>query len=125
MRAELKSIFSPEVDIAGYRPDDPSRFLVSATLSIGIEGEDGSADDFDVLICSVRSLAGLVAEARVLVARPLIVAERWDFPLILQRIQEYCASCEGEAWEDMVPMLARLGVWEFEQINAGERQPEH
>lgn len=120
MRAHLKQIVSPDVEaLDTFRPDDPTRFLIPVILSIGLEGTD-AADDFSTMICSARSLAALAAENKVLAGQAFIIAETWDFPLIRERIAAYCASCEGETWEDILPMLTRLGVWEFENFEDDE-----
>ena len=125
MRAELKDVFSVEVEsLEGFTPDDPTRFMVWVTLSIGVEGTD-AADNFRTLICSVRSLGAMVAESGIIVGQPLIVADAWDFPLIRQRVEDYCAACEGEEWEDILPMLTRLGLWEFENYNPDGPITEH
>jgi hypothetical protein len=125
MRAELKDVFSVEVEsLEGFTPDDPTRFMVWVTLSIGVEGTD-AADNFRTLICSARSLGAMVAESGVIVGQPLIVADAWDFPLIRQRVEDYCASCQGEEWEDILPMLTRLGLWEFENYDPDGPVTEH
>ena len=125
MRAELKDVSSIDVEsLEGFTPDDPTCFLVWVTLSIGIEGTD-AADNFRALICSVRSLGAMVAESGVIVGQPLIVADAWDFPLIRQRVEDYCTGCEGEEWEDILPMLTRLGLWEFENYNPDGPVTEH
>src|SRR4051812_20639009 len=117
MRAELKFIAPVGMEpLESYKPASPDLFMVWVTLSIGLEGTE-AADDFQALICSVRSLAALVAESGTVVGQPLIVAESWDFPVIKQRIEDYCAACRGEEWEDILPLLMRLGLWEFENFN--------
>src|SRR4051812_998915 len=101
MRAQLKYItLVEEGSLESFKPDNPALFMIWVTLSIGIEGTD-AADDFRTLICSVRSLSGLVAESGIILGQPLIIAERWDYPLIKQRIEDYCTACEGEEWEDI------------------------
>jgi hypothetical protein len=125
MKAELKYIASSDVgSLEDYAPDDPTRFMIWVTLSIGVEGTE-AADDFNALICSPRSLMAMVAESGVVVGQPLILAETWDFPQIRQRIEDYCSACEGEEWEDILPMLTRLGLWEFEAYKPDETQSEH
>jgi len=125
MKAQLKDIVSADVEsLETFTPDDPTRFMVWATLSIGLEGTE-AADNFQVLICSVRSLASLVAESGVILGQPLIVADAWDFPHIKQRIEDYCSGCEGEMWEDILPMLTRLGLWEFENYDPDASRTEH
>jgi hypothetical protein len=125
MRAELKDIASTGVEpLETFEPEDPTQFLLWVTLSIGLQGVD-AADNFQALICSTRQLAALVGQSGVVVGQPLIVAETWDFPLIKQRIEDYCAACEGEEWEDILPMLTRLGLWEFENYNPDAKVTEH
>jgi hypothetical protein len=110
--------------LESFTPDDPAHFSLWVTLSIGIEGLD-AADDFQALICSTNSLAELVAQRGVLVGQPLIVTQNWDLSLIRKRIEDYCAACQGEEWEDILPMLTRLGLWEFENYNPDEKVTEH
>jgi hypothetical protein len=125
MRAELKDLSSLGVEpLESFAPEDPTQFSLWVTLSIGVEGLD-AADDFQALICSSRTLSEMVAQRGVLVGQPLIVVQEWDFPLIKQRIEDYCAACQGEEWEDILPMLTRLGLWEFEDYNPDEKVTEH
>src|SRR3954451_11746455 len=125
MRAQLKEITPVGVEnLDEFKPDNPALFIVWVTLSIGVEGTD-AADDFRALICALRSLSGLVAESGVLLGQPVIIAERWDFPIIKRRIEDYCSACEGEEWEDILPKLMRLGLWEFEDFNPNGIVIEH
>jgi Immunity protein 8 len=125
VRAELKDIASLGVEpLESFAPEDPTRFEIWVTLSIGLEGLE-AADDFQALICSTRSLAAMVEQSGVLVGQPLIVVEAWDLPLIKRRIEDYCAACQGEEWEDILPMLTRLGLWEFENYNPDTKVTEH
>jgi hypothetical protein len=125
MRAELKDIVAIGAEpLESFRPADPAVFAVWITLSIGVEGKE-AADDFQALICSVRSLGGIVAESGLIVGQPLIVAETWDYPVIKQRIEDYCAACQGDEWEDILPLLMRLGIWEFENFNPDQPVIEH
>ena len=118
MKAELKDISSSQIEsLESFVPDDPASFRLWVTLSIGLEGTD-AADDFETLICSVNSVAALVGESGgVIVGQPLIITERWDHQQIRQRIEDYCSSCQGEEWEDILPMLTRIGLWEFENFD--------
>jgi hypothetical protein len=117
MKAELKDVSSSTLEsLESFTPDNPSSFSLWVTLSIGPEGTD-AADDFEALICSVDSVAAMAAESSVIVGQPLIIAERWDYPQIRQRIADYCSACQGEEWEDVLPMLTRIGLWEFENFN--------
>jgi hypothetical protein len=117
MKAELKDMSSSQVEsLESFVPDDPASFRLWVTLSIGLEGTD-AADDFEALVCSVDSVAAMAAESGVIVGQPLIVAERWDYQQIRQRIEDYCSACQGEEWEDILPMLTRIGLWEFENFD--------
>ena len=125
MRAELKDVSSIDVEsLEGFTPDDPTRFLVWVTLSIGIR--DGCGRQFLGARPARSGPSGpWWAESGVIVGQPLIVADAWDFPLIRQRVEDYCTGCEGEEWEDILPMLTRLGLWEFENYNPDGPVTEH
>ena len=125
MRAELKDMSSLGVEpLESFTPDDPTQFSLWVTLSIGVQGFD-AADNFQALICSTHNLMDIVRQSGALVGQPLIVAETWNLPLIKQRIEDYCAACQGEEWEDILPMLTRLGLWEFENYNPDAKVTEH
>ncbi len=57
MRAELKSVDSPDVDFATYWPEDENCFSFPITLRIGAEGHD-AADLFQMTVCTQAGSAG-------------------------------------------------------------------
>ncbi|NIX77362.1 Imm8 family immunity protein [Microvirga terricola] len=113
MKAQLKDIFSPDVELETYSPPDRRDFAIFVQLFVGPEGADG-ADTFNSCICSPGKIAELVARKGYIIADPLLIFEEYDLQKIKEVINTYCQSCSGENWPELVPKLLRLGRWEFE-----------
>ena len=114
MRAELKTIFSLEVDdLAGFSPDDPSHFSVTMRL-ICRPADDVGEESFDVTVCSPSWIAQMVEDHRPRLVRHRIVIDRYDWVAIEQYIRQYVNGCSGSGWAEVAAKLARLGHWEFE-----------
>lgn len=113
MRAEIRSIYSTDVDdLDGYRPSDaafcvPVRFLIGPAGAIGEES-------FDVLVCSPRWLGQQLELAPVYAPRHHLIVKYFDFAAVRRYVEGRVAQCSGTTWTEVAEQLARLGYWEFE-----------
>jgi hypothetical protein len=112
MRAALKRLHSPDVDLSSYWPDDESNFGFLLQAFIGPENESGE-ESFGFTVCTPRWLESK-AEGRIMFgAHHLIVAE-YDLNAIEQHLNRHCERCIGATWQEVAMKLARVGLWEFE-----------
>ena len=119
MRAELKSLHSPDIDLESFVPIDPSCFGFLLQAMIGPEGQDG-AESFDIQICTPKWLLDRhdrnLCPSVVFGMHKMIVFS-YDLRQIHGAIQHYCNRCVGEDWQFIVGKLARIGAWEFEDYH--------
>lgn len=113
MRAEIKKIYSPDIDLATFRPQDPESFSFLLRIIAGPEGEEGE-ESFDVEICTPKWLLETYAQEEVVIGRHHLIVFEYNLERIIQTIKSFCASCFGETWKEVAEKLSRLGQWEFE-----------
>lgn len=116
MKAELKWLDSPDVDLETYFPEQPDCFGFLLQVGIGPAGTD-EADIFDLEVCTP---AWLVQQHQRDGAAPyrfgteLMIVFAYDLAVIRGALQYYCERCTGESWDKIVPKLSRIAAWEFD-----------
>ncbi|MGV8972817.1 MAG: immunity 8 family protein [Rhodoglobus sp.] len=116
MKAEIRSIFSADVeDLDNFRPSGDV-FSVPIRVQIGPAGAPGE-ESFDLTVCSVRWLAQQVEHTPVFDARHHLVVREFHWPVVLRYIEGRVARCVGETWGDVAQQLSRFGYWEFEDYS--------
>lgn len=114
MRAEIKNLFSLEIDnLERFIPEDPDVFRVPIRLVAGPEGKEGE-ESFDFEVCSPRWLEREVTGDGVLLVRHRLLMNSFDFTRVRSFVERYVRGCEGSSWNEVANKLARLGQWEFE-----------
>jgi len=114
IRAELKWLHSPDVDdLALFRPEPEDKFGFLLQFFAGPEGKE-SEESFGVIVCSPRWLAETNASSDVVVGRHHLILQEYDYERLKRFIEDYCASCEGDSWDEVALKVGRLGRWEFE-----------
>lgn len=119
MRAELKSLHSPDIDLDTFRPDDPSKFGFLLQAMIGPEGEDG-AESFDIQVCTPQWLLDRHSQGEcpnVIFGAQMMVVFSYDLSQVLGALKHYCQKCVGKDWQTLASKLSRLGAWEFEDYH--------
>lgn len=116
MRAEIRSIFSSDVDdLDDFRPSG-NVFSVPIRLQIGPAGGPGE-ESFDLTVCSVGWLDQRLERAPVFDARHHLVVREFHWAVVLRYIEGRVARCVGETWADVAQQLSRLAYWEFEDYS--------
>lgn len=114
MRAEIKNLFSLEIDeLEGFTPPDPAVFRVSLRLIAGPEGQPGE-ESFDFEVCSPRWLDQQINDEDLLLVRHKLLMRTFDFAKVRRFVERYVQGCEGHTWQEVANKLARLGHWELE-----------
>jgi hypothetical protein len=114
MRANVLSIWSPDVDVAAYRPQDPSDDGFLLTIYAGPSDGPGH-ESFDLTVCTPSWLARRVREVgRPLVGRHYLIVESMDIEVVLAFLRKQVESIEAPTWSEVAAKVGRLGHWEFE-----------
>jgi hypothetical protein len=111
IRAQLKGLHSPDIpSLEDFRPDGPFGILVQAMVGpAGLKG----GESFDIIVCTPDWFVANVKEAPALGRHHLFV-ENFNYQVLNDFLQKYCASCEGASWKDVAEKVGRIGKWEFE-----------
>jgi hypothetical protein len=115
MKAELKALHSPDLDLEHDRPSDDSNFGLLVQIMIGPKGED-SSDTFDAIYCTPTWLAEKAKYESPIVGQYYIVASEYNFKSLKHRLENACSTVEGNSWLELVSRLRPIGHWEFEAI---------
>ncbi|QOZ29920.1 hypothetical protein XH93_25670 [Bradyrhizobium sp. CCBAU 51753] len=116
MRAELKSIFSPDADpLEDFLPMGSFGILVMAM--IGPAGEAG-AESFDFVLCTPEWFSANTS-GEFTIGRHYLFVRDFDYARLKEFVQDYCTSCgEERSWALLAEKLSRLGKWEFEDYQS-------
>jgi hypothetical protein len=113
MRAELKDIDSPDIDLKNYEPNVPNNFCFLLELMIGLEGEDKS-DIFSISVCTPDWLNTYYNENDIIIGKHLLIVFNYNLDKIKEKISKYCERCVGDSWEEIVIKLKEIASWEFD-----------
>ncbi|MGE4336806.1 MAG: immunity 8 family protein [Pigmentiphaga sp.] len=113
MRAELKSLHSPDANLLTYVPIDPTSFALLVQAMIGPVGS-AAAESFDLVLCTPDWLSRQLSENRkpFFGAQHLIV-DQYDYERLWASISDLCSSIEGHDWNEVASKLNVYAAWEF------------
>jgi len=117
MKASLRRLHSPDIDIGTFWPEEEDCFGFLLEAMIGPEGEV-SEESFGMQVCTPAWLAKKHAAEEVVFGRHLVIVFDYDIRRIENRIRNYCERCVADSWEEITPMLGRIGRSEFEDYVA-------
>lgn len=112
MRAKLKELSSPDVDLETYTPEPPDTFGFLLEAYIGLEGSEG-ADRFEITLCTPQWI-GLRLDRGIIIGRHLLIVSNYNFNAIKDFVEKYCSRCVGNDWDEIAEKVSRLGHSEFE-----------
>jgi hypothetical protein len=116
MRAELKSIHSPDVwDLQNYRPVTVDNFGFLIQLMVGTAETKGQ-DAFSVVVCTPEWLRQRYSSADILVGRHHLIIFEYNYDRLMSFLRNYCSNCIGETWEEIANRMGRLAHWEYEDF---------
>ncbi len=116
MKAKLKELHSPDIDLLTFWPDDPENFGFLLQFFAGPDKEKGD-DSFSIMVCTLRWLEQKKIESIFFGANYLIVAE-YDLAAIETFLKNYCERCSGETWFEVATKIGRVAYWEFEDYQS-------
>ena len=112
MRAQLKSLHSPDIDLSNYWPEDPGCFGFLLQAFVGPEGEDGD-ESFSFNVCTPRWLE-IENKDRIIFGANHLIVTNYNLPAIESHLRRYFERCVGDTWSEVSAKVARVGHWEFE-----------
>jgi hypothetical protein len=113
MKAKLKRLHSPDIDLATFFPEEPDNFGFLLQAMIGPDNQEGE-ESFDIQICTPKWLQSRYSESEVLFGYHHLIVFEYDLRRIENTISKYCDGCTGVSWQEIARKLSRIGHWEFE-----------
>lgn len=119
MKAKLKRLHSPDVDLQNYWPEDSRNFSFLLQAMIGPADTEGE-ESFDIEVCTPEWLRSQYSDSEVLSGHHFLIVFDYNLDQIKNYISHYCERCEADNWEQLANKLNRLGKWEFEDYSPSE-----
>lgn len=112
MKAELKSLHSPDVEyLEDYHPSGDFAILVQAL--IGPKGTE-SVESFDFLVCTPGWLGNQLVASDYRFGRHYLFMRKYDYSLLKKAIEDLCNRFFEPDWVSLAEKLSRYGRSEFE-----------
>lgn len=118
MRAKLKRMHFTDLDDG--LPADPGSFGELVQLEIGDERSD-TADTFSAMVCSPSWLSQECDRRGPVWGRHFLIGDRFDRNAIRTAIEDFCAGCSGNSWDEVADQLQRFADWEFASYRMGKQ----
>ena len=118
IRAKLKSFEisnEPDLDPAGFVPDDFEDFCCNFVLKTGPASEKGE-ELFYLTVCSPKWLASEVQKDGFVWGRHHLIVPEYNLKAITAVLTKFVERCSGDSWHEVVEKLSRIALWEFEDI---------
>jgi Immunity protein 8 len=82
---------------------------------------DGPGEEsFDFMLCTPEWFASNMTD-EIMWGRHYAFMKRYNYAELERRVRDYCASCQGESWNEVALKVARVGHWEFEDYDPRPR----
>lgn len=120
MRAKLKRLHSPDIDLSSFLPEDPTSFGFLLQFFAGPDDEPGD-DSFSITVCTLSWLEQEKPKRMFFGSNHLIVPN-YDLKAIESFLARYCERCIGATWAEVALKLSRVARWEFEDYQPFPRQ---
>lgn len=114
MRAELRTYFSPDVDLENLPGGNSPANSILLTLVVGPIGAPGE-ESFDVSVCTPKWIEARIAQTgSPLVGRHLLVVNSINIFEIVAFLKQQIGSLDAPTWQELAQTIGRIGRWEFE-----------
>ncbi|QKW35238.1 hypothetical protein HUT06_15305 [Actinomadura sp. NAK00032] len=115
MNVKVRALISPDVDLDSFWPEDETDF--SFLLQALVGPSDGIGEEsLQFIVCTPKNVARRLVREQVVFGYSLILVDSPNIPPLLRTVTAAIERIEGATWSDMVRKLARLGVYEFDDI---------
>jgi hypothetical protein len=113
MKATVRSIHSPDVDLESFLPEDPENVGVLIQMLVG-PTEGPGEESFDVVVCTPGWLKSWIQLHGPTIGRHHLIVERYDFQEIRNHLTSIIEAEQGNTWQELALRVGRIGKWEFE-----------
>ncbi|WP_254409356.1 Imm8 family immunity protein [Streptomyces sp. AC495_CC817] len=113
MNAIIRSVYSTDVDVEIYEPDDPRDDGQWIRLLIGPKEGEGE-ESFDVLVCTPAWLARQIEGDQPTLIRHTVLMTSLDLRAAILLLEREVARVSGATWNDLLLGLVQIGFWEFQ-----------
>ncbi len=117
MRAILKRLYSPDVDIDKYAPENERFFGFLMQAMIGPD-DSGGEESFDFLVCTPEWLEARHASEPCVFGRGVILVFSYDLSFIRKMVERLCSSASSDNWNGIAAKIDRYADWEFSSYQA-------
>jgi hypothetical protein len=118
MKAEVKAVSSPDVEVPDTASAARARDSVLLQLYVGPAGEPGH-ESFEVLLVTTAWLVNRLAEQEGVFGAATYFMEEIDVAAALSVLAGRIASMEGDTWEDLGRRIGSFAHWEFDDYQHG------
>ncbi|NKY87649.1 Imm8 family immunity protein [Nocardia veterana] len=112
MKAELKGMHSPDVDLTDESADIPTDSLL-VQLMIGPANAPGE-ESFDVVVCTPDHLA----RTGTTPTRHTMVLDRIEIATIRRYVENALRDLTRPTWHELATEISRIGRWEFDDYRS-------
>ena len=114
MKAEIKSIYSTEVDnLPNYKPNKRDEFCIDFRFIIGPMSEPGE-ESFDITVLTPKWLLSHYDLDDIIMGRHRVIVFEYNYERLIAKINRWLEFCTGDTWEEVATKVSRIGHWEFE-----------
>lgn len=113
MKARLHTVYSSDVDVLSYTPEDPWNDGVWIRMVVGPTDGPGE-ESFDVLVCTPLWLRDVVAKDGPQIGRHHLIIEPFNLNEAIGFLRNKVESIQASDWAALGEVLGRIGYWEFE-----------
>lgn len=119
MRAELRFLDGPDVDLETFAPaaDEPFRVLID--MHVGPHGGQGQ-DLFQLVVCNLAWLQSELRAYPLQLVHHTMIVDSWNYHDVEQLLRRTVDAIEDTNWERVALRVGEIGLWEF--YNLRERE---
>jgi len=112
MKAKIKRLQSPDVDLSNFRPENPESFGFFMEFFAGPENEKGD-ESFGITVCTLPWLEQNKPD-EMFFGNNYLIVDRYDIKKVELFLSKYCDDCVGDSWIEVAQKIGRIAHWEFE-----------
>jgi hypothetical protein len=120
MRARLKRIHSPDIDLDNFWPENSEDFGFLIQAFIGPENES-SEESLDMMVCTPDWIKRDKSSELAIWGRHYLIVFEPEVALIRAMIDRYVNTYVGKTWEELAERIGRIGKWEFEDYVGSQK----
>lgn len=113
MNAVVKKIFSTDVNIDSYHPNQSNTFGIWLRIIVSPKDEDGE-EIFDVFVCTPEWIKSNTRDSNHRWCRHMLIVFYYNIDVIKSIIQEKIENINANNWNELALKISRYFFWEFE-----------